>query len=141
VAASAAEADQDVLVIVRALAVWLVIVGAEIVHGIARRILLEPRVGDVRARQVGVATGSLLILIITFFSLPWLGAHSTRDRLGVGLLWLTLMVPFEVLVGRLTGTSWRRIGSDYDPRQGGFMALGLSLLLLAPMLVGWAQSR
>lgn len=121
----------------RAVAVWLVIVGAEIVHGIARRLLLEPRVGDVRARQVGVASGSLLILIITFFSLPWLAAPTTLDRLFVGFLWLMLMVPFEILVGRLTGASWQRIAADYDLRHGGFMALGLSVLLLAPMLIGW----
>ena len=123
----------------RALAVWLMIVGAEIVHGIARRVLLEPRVGDVRARQVGVATGSLLILLITFVSLPWLGAASTWDRFFVGLLWLMLMVPFEILVGRLTGASWERIRSDYDPREGGLMVVGLLVLLLAPTLAAWAH--
>lgn len=123
----------------RALAVWLMIVGVEIVHGIARRVLLEPRVGDVRARRVGVVTGSLLILLITFVSLPWLGAASTWDRFFVGLLWLMLMVPFEILVGRLTGASWQRIRSDYDPREGGLMVFGLLVLLLAPMLAAWAQ--
>jgi hypothetical protein len=115
------------------------IVGVEIVHGIARRVLLEPRVGDVRARRVGVVTGSLLILLITFVSLPWLGAASTWDRFFVGLLWLMLMVPFEILVGRLTGASWQRIRSDYDPREGGLMVFGLLVLLLAPMLAAWAQ--
>jgi hypothetical protein len=123
----------------KALAVWLMIVGAEILHGIARRVLLEPRVGDVRARQVGVVTGSLLILIVTFVSLPWLGAASTWDRFFVGLLWLMLMVPFEILVGRLTGASWARIRSDYDPREGGLMIFGLFVLLLAPTLAAWAH--
>jgi hypothetical protein len=127
--------------IMRGFVVWLAIVGAEIVHGIARRLLLEPRVGDVRARQIGVATGSLLILMITWLSLPWLAAPTTLHRLLVGFLWLMLMVPFEILVGRLTGASWHRIGADYDLRRGGFMALGLLVLLLAPMLVAWVQSR
>ena len=121
----------------KALAVWLVIVSVEIVHGILRRLLIEPRIGDVRARQIGVVIGSLLILVIALLSLPWLGTTTTADLLRVGLLWLMLMVPFEILVGRLTGASWQRIVSDYDPRKGGFMAFGLLVLLLAPVLAAY----
>jgi hypothetical protein len=51
----------------RAIAVWLGLVGAEIVHGILRSIVLLPRVGDKRARQIGVFTGSLVNLGITHF--------------------------------------------------------------------------
>jgi hypothetical protein len=37
---------------------------AEIVHGIARTLWLAPVVGDFRARQIAVFSGSLLILLI-----------------------------------------------------------------------------
>jgi hypothetical protein len=50
--------------LLRALVVWLLIVAAEVVHGIARALWLEPRVGDFRARQIGVFTGSAMILAI-----------------------------------------------------------------------------
>ena len=46
----------------RAVAVWLVIILAEILHGIARGLLLVPLVGEFRSSQIGVFTGSLIIL-------------------------------------------------------------------------------
>ena len=49
----------------RALAVWLAIVVAETLHGIARTLWLTPIVGDHAARQIGVGTGSVLIFTRT----------------------------------------------------------------------------
>lgn len=49
----------------RALAVWLVLRAAEVVHGALRALLLVPAVGDFRARQAGVFTGSPLVLGLT----------------------------------------------------------------------------
>ena len=41
---------------------WLCIIVVEVLHGIARTTFLAPAVGDFRARQVAVFTGSFLIL-------------------------------------------------------------------------------
>ena len=49
-------------IVVRALAVWLVLICAEILHGIARGIFLVPHVGEFRSNQIGVLTGSIIIL-------------------------------------------------------------------------------
>jgi hypothetical protein len=46
----------------RVLAVWVLLRSAEVVHGVARTLLLAPAGGDVRARQLAVFSGSLLIL-------------------------------------------------------------------------------
>lgn len=43
----------------RGMTVWLVLISAEIVHGLVRGILLRPYVGDLRARQIGVFSGSV----------------------------------------------------------------------------------
>lgn len=125
--------------LLRALVIWFLIVAVETAHGIVRRLVVEPRIGDLRARQAGVAIGSCLILLVTFVTLPWLGPMTAAQQWGVGLLWLTLMLPFEIVIGRLTGASWARIRSDYDPREGGFLAFGLLVLLAAPMLAAWAR--
>ena len=42
----------------RTIAIWLVLIAAEILHGIARGILLVPHVGEFRSSQIGVFTGS-----------------------------------------------------------------------------------
>ena len=125
--------------LLRALVIWFLIVAVETVHGIVRRLVVEPRIGDLRARQAGVGIGSCLILLVTFVTLPWLGAMTASEQIGVGLLWLTLMLPFEIGVGRLTGATWARIRSDYDPREGGFLAFGLLVLLTAPLFAAWTR--
>ena len=119
----------------RAVAVWLALIGAEIVHGTLRTLWLVPAVGDFRARQIGVFVGSALILVIAYLTAPWLRARTTRSQWLVGLLWLVLTVLFEVGLGRLVlGYTWERIASDYNLLQGGLMPLGLLVLTAAPMV-------
>ena len=55
-----------------------------------------------------------------------------------GLFWLAL-TGFEIGLGRATGMSWDRIASDFDPRRGGLLALGVLVILVAPRFV--AQRR
>jgi hypothetical protein len=120
----------------RALAVWAVLVCAESVHGTIRALVMAPALGDFRSRQVGVFTGSLLILSIAYFSIRWIGAHSTTSLLKVGLVWLVLMVLFEIGFGRLVvGASWQRLWSDYNILQGGLLPIGLAVLALSPLIV------
>jgi hypothetical protein len=128
----------------RAIAVWLVLIGAEIVHGAVRARYLLPRVGDLRARQTGVFTGSILILLIAHLAARWLQARTPRAQALVGSLWLALTLVFELGFGRfMLHSSWRRIASDYDPRDGGLLPLGLLVLALAPRLtrVSTAEAR
>lgn len=121
--------------VIRALVVWLIIVAAEVLHGIARSLWLEPRVGDFRARQIAVFTGSAMILTIALVFTRWIGARGFRQLLGVGLLWLALMLGFEILLGRFVfGYSWERIASDYDLLQGGLLPIGMAILTLAPLV-------
>lgn len=116
----------------RAAVVWLLIVAAETVHGIARRLWLEPRIGDMPARQVGVVVGSVLILAVAVAMARWLDARTRGQALAVGLGWALAMIVFEASLGAATGATVERMLSDYDPRQGGFMALGMLVLVLSP---------
>jgi hypothetical protein len=120
--------------IVRSLLVWLVIIGVETLHGIARRLWLEPRVGDLRARQIAVFTGSALILTVAVLFVRWMGTATRSGLLAIGLSWLLLTLAFEISLGRLLGASWERILSDYDPRRGGLLLIGMAVLALAPLL-------
>lgn len=118
----------------RAVGVWLALMAVEVVHGVLRTILLTPRVGDVRAGQISVFTGTLLIIAVTYLLVSRLRTVSSRALLMTGLLWVALTLAFEVGLGRALGLSWQRIGADYDLRQGGLMPLGLTALALAPWL-------
>ena len=119
----------------RAIAVWLVLIATEIIHGIVRSILLTPRVGDMRARQIGVFTGSLVNLGIAHFFIRWIGARTTRALGGIGVVWVVLTVVFEVAFGRLVMRStWERLRSDYDLAHGGLLPLGLVALAGSPLV-------
>lgn len=104
------------MVYLRGLAIWVVIVLAESLHGTARRLLLEPYTGDFRARQIAVFTGAAIILAIALLSVRWLRANGTFELVGVGLLWLRLTVAFELLLGRaVLKYSWERIAVGLQP--------------------------
>ena len=78
----------------------------------------------------------LLILSIAYLSIRWIGARSTISLLQVGLVWLGLMVLFEISFGRLVvGASWQRLASDYNILQGGLLPFGLAVLGLSPLIV------
>ena len=122
--------------ILRACILGVLIMAAEVLQGILRVRFLNRRVGDRRARQIGVFTGSAIILVITWFCLPWVGAAGTPELLAVGVLWLLLMLGLDVGFGRLVfRASWDRIVAEFDLRRGGLLGLGMLLLLTAPLLI------
>jgi hypothetical protein len=125
----------------RALLIWLLLMAVETVHGILRGALLTPRVGDFRARQIGVFVGSVLILAIARFTIRWTRLSGTGALLRAGAMWAMLTLAFEVTLGRALRLSWQRIFSDYDLENGGLMPFGMLVLLLAPLLAFRWSSR
>jgi len=119
----------------RAIGIWLVIAAAVTVHGILRVRFLNRRFGDRRARQIGVFSGSLIILAVAWLAIPWIAVRSTADCLMVGSLWLTLMLAFDLGLGRFYFRfPWSRLLADLDPRQGGLLGFGMLVLFLSPLL-------
>ncbi len=119
----------------RGFLVWLMIIAAEIAHGMLRAATLVPMVGEVRSNQIGVFTGSAIILTIAFFTIRWIEAKRFSDLMIVGVIWLVLTVTFEILFGKfVVGRSWDRIASEYNLLNGGLMPLGLGMLLLSPWI-------
>ena len=121
----------------RATVIWLVLIAAEILHGIARGIFLVPHVGEFRSSQIGVFTGSIIILVIALAFIHWIGASRSSDLLAVGFLWLGLTLAFEILFGRfVVGASWERLAADYNVLEGGLLPFGMLVLLLSPLIAG-----
>ena len=126
----------------RAIWLWLLMIVAESLHGIGRKLLIEPWVGDLRARQIGVPVGSLIIFAIAWWGIGWIRTQSLLKQLGIGVLWVAATVGFEIALGRgVLGLSWDRILSDYDLRQGGWMTVGLVFIALTPWLVNTLRNQ
>jgi hypothetical protein len=123
----------------RAALVWLLLVIAEIAHGTVRALWLAPLVGDFRSRQIGVFTGSCLILLLVWSTQRWIGFRSQRQRIATGIAWMLAMLSFELGAGHYAfGRPWPHLLADFDPTQGGFLALGMLVLAMAPWIAGYA---
>jgi hypothetical protein len=118
----------------RATLTWMLIMLAETGHGVVREVFIAPLIGALRARQLGVFVGCVIIFVIALLLARWMKAGTTRDQFRVGAFWVALTVIFEFSLGRAVGQSWPRLLSDYNPVHGGYMLLGLAFMLLTPWL-------
>jgi hypothetical protein len=118
----------------RALAAWFFIAVAESVHGILRRIFILPRLGDLRAHQVGMVVASAIIFAISWVCIRWIGARTLQELLKVGTFWVVLMAIFEVSLGLAFGYSQEAIFADYNVAKGRLMIFGMTFMLFAPAL-------
>jgi hypothetical protein len=123
------------MIFLRALAVWLVLLLVESVHGIFRRVVLEPWIGDVSARQISVVTGSLLIVTTSYLFIDSIRPGTSQQLTGIGVMWVLLTIAFEIGAGRIMlQYPWERILSDFNPAQGGLLGFGLLIMGLAPRI-------
>jgi hypothetical protein len=124
----------------RATLTWMLIILAETLHGVLREIFIAPRLGDLKARQLGVLSGCVLIFLIAWLTARWMGARTQHAQLKVGALWILLTMAFEIALGRAAGLGWDRILADYNPARGGFMILGMIFMFFAPLLAARLRS-
>lgn len=124
----------------RAVLIWLLIMAAETLQGVARHLLLSPAL-EQALRQLSVIVGVIVIFAITWACLPWMRIRTTRQALAVGALWAALTLAFEFGVGWLLGASWGHILADYDLPHGGLMPLGLLAMALTPWTVRRLRPR
>ena len=118
----------------RAFLAWLSIAVAESIHGILRRVFVLPLLGDLRAHQVGILVGCIIIFVIALTTIRWVGAKTLSEQLRLGLFWMVLMFAFEGSLGYAFGSSLDRILLDYNITEGRFMIFGMIFMLLTPVL-------
>lgn len=106
----------------------------ETVNGTVREIFIAPALGDLRARQLGIPIACVIVFLIAWATVRWMGLVTRLLQLLVGAWWALLTLAFEAALGRALGSSWSRIFADYDPSRGGFMLFGILFMVFAPLL-------
>ncbi len=130
------------MLVARALSVWLVMMGVEFCHGALRTIFLTPILGDDLARQVSVPSGAILIVLVAYAFIPWIGPRSKGSQLAVGFLWLLLTIAFDASIGHyIYKLSWERVAAGFNPLEGRLLPLGLVVLALSPMIATRLRER
>ncbi|HEX5310787.1 hypothetical protein [Aquabacterium sp.] len=122
--------------LIRVASLCVLLACAETLHGIARTVLVVPRIGKDRAIKLSALTGSILAFMICYVFVPAIGLQGPAQHLALGLLLATFMALFDMGMGLLVmRKSWRKVMTDFDPRTGNYLVLGLAFLVWAPTLV------
>ena len=119
--------------ILRALAVWALLLVLAVLNGGLRDTWLSPRLGDTAGRALSSVLLSLLILLAAWLTIRWIGPRTEGQALGLGALWLLLTLAFEFGAGHYAfKKSWSELFADYDLSRGRIWMLVLVVTVLAP---------
>jgi len=128
--------DKDGRVILRAFAIWGLLLILAILNGGVRDLLITPKIGDPAGHIISTVSLCVLILLVSYFSIRWINPTGSLDPLIVGSFWVTLTVAFEFLAGHYVfGNSWQKLLADYNVMQGRIWILVLVADFTAPL---WA---
>lgn len=126
--------------LIRILSLCVLLAAAETLHGIARTLLVVPRIGKVRAIKLSALTGSALAFAICWFMVPGIGLAGGVQHLVLGIGLAAFMAGFDLAIGRFVmRKAWKKLWPDFDPRTGNYLSFGLAFLVIAPLLVHGAS--
>ena len=126
---------------VKAIVVWLVILGLAFANAALRETVLVPWIGKVRGLTLSGVILSALVLVVAYVALPWMGAVHVIELLAVGAGWFVFTLSFDLLMGAIQG---ERIGQQLDAylfKRGNLWPVVLLVTASAPWLAaklrGW----
>ena len=124
-------------VLVRALAVWLLLLVLAILNGAFREAVLNPKLGPKTGHVGSTVMLSGLVLALTWLTIAWIGPATSRAALGIGLLWTGLTLAFEFGAGHwLFHKPMAELLYDYNVVRGRIWPLVLVATVLSPVLAG-----
>jgi len=128
------------LTLVRAFVVWFAILFLAVVNGALREKILNPRLGEASGHIASTLILTILVVLVSWLSMSWIGPASLREAIIVGSGWLALTLAFEFLAGHyLFGTSWDKLLADYDMSRGRIWPLVLLTTLISPPVIFWLK--
>lgn len=129
------------MVVLKVLVLWCVIVVLAVLNGALRDLLLVPALGSTPAYLISGLLLCTLIFLVALVALPWLGRHTSRQRLVIGMGWLFLTLVFEFSLGLFQGKSWPEMLAAYRFHDGNLWPLVLLVTALAPWAMGRLRGR
>lgn len=128
--------------VLKACAVWLLILVCAVVNGGLREGWLVPQLGSVAAFITSGLILSICILAAALLLVTWVGALSAGAYVLVGLLWLGLTLAFEFGFGRFVQhKTWPQLLGAYTFEGGNLWPLVLVVTFFAPLLAARLRGR
>jgi hypothetical protein len=121
--------------LLRAVAVWFLVLIVAVVNGFVREKLFIPGLGELTGHIASTLILSALVLIVSVLLSGWIGFRAVSDALLVGAMWVAMTLAFEFLAGHyLFGTPWEKLLADYDILHGRIWSLVLLTELVSPLI-------
>ena len=121
--------------ILRLVLIWFGLLVLAVLNGGFREALLVPRFGRAVAQALSTVMLSLLIAVLGWLALPWIGPRTLQDAWTVGVLWVVLTLAFEFLAGHfLFGKPWPELFADYDVFAGRIWVIVPIVTLMTPIV-------
>lgn len=118
----------------RAILVWFLLSLAAVLNGIFRNAVITSHTSEYVGHVVSTATLCVLIFLLTWPMIRWIGPDSYGEAIMIGILWILMTVSFEFLAGHyLFGHSWDRLFADYNIIRGRVWVLVLITASVAPV--------
>lgn len=116
----------------KAAVIWLLIAVLAVLNGLVREQVLAPLFGPPLALPASGILLALIVLVVTFVSVRWLG----RPYWCVGVQWLVMTLLFEFGFGHFVAEkSWPELMRTFDVSSGNLFLLALLVTLAAPSLM------
>jgi hypothetical protein len=137
-----ARGERTVSLALRAVLAWFILFAVMFANGAARVAVLQPRLGEDRARQVASLTGVVLVFLISWLFLRATPHATARQFLWIGVGWFGATLAFEFLFGHfVSGLSWSALLADYNILRGRLWLLIVISVCLGPWLCALVGGR
>jgi hypothetical protein len=120
---------------------WLVLCAAAFTAGTARVKILEPRIGELAAHQLGTLFLCAIIAAVAYCVVAK-SKLTPADALRLGTIWLLMTLAFEFgFFHYAVRVPWEKLLADYNIAKGRIWPLTLATNLLAPWLIArWRKA-
>lgn len=103
----------------RVFLIWLLFMVGAIANGTLRVKLIIPFTGEALGHIISTILLCVIILCITWYTVPWLAPATGQQAWAIGAGWLLLTLAFEFGVGYfISHHSWPEMLADYNVLKG-----------------------
>lgn len=120
----------------KAILIWLAIALLAIANGVLRDLMFTPLIGRNIALPLSGLSLSIIVLVVTYFGLGFIGKLTEKTCWLIGLQWVLMTLAFEFLFGHyVAGKSWAELLQTFNILQGDLFLLVLLVSLVSPRLL------
>ena len=119
----------------KAVLIWLLMVIAAIINGALRDRILALHFDSATALAMSGIMLSLLVFVICYLFIGYLGQAQQHQYILIGLFWVCLTLGLELGFGHyVLGKSWAEIMQVFNIRRGDLFLLVLIVSIISPWL-------